>query len=174
MFGLYENLLKRCRCLRVTSTPTGFLCPLLFIYLFIVTCGLSVSESCVLRAESKWVIYTDSSGLRICFTSNTHSYVSSRVIIPPEYSDIRCFPHLDVLGVFCLFFFWLCKEMFLYLCCSLRFNVLWGERAVTVLFAFGGEMSCAVAVGKNKRRPLMGFWMWHEKIFDSIKGLWLA
>lgn len=35
---------------------------------------------------------------------------------------------------------------------------LWGERVVTILFAFGGEMCCVVTVGRNKRRPLiMGF-----------------
>lgn len=36
---------------------------------------------------------------------------------------------------------------------------LCGERVVTILFAFGGEMSCVVTVGRNKRRPLliMGF-----------------
>lgn len=34
------------------------------------------------------------------------------------------------------------------------------EREQSLLFAFGGEMSCIVAVGRKhlKKRPLMGFW----------------
>lgn len=35
------------------------------------------------------------------------------------------------------------------------------EREQSLLFAFGGEMSCIVAVGRKHfflKRPLMGFW----------------
>lgn len=52
-------------------------------------------------------------------------------------------------------------------CCSACYE----RREPSLEFAFGGEMSCVVAVGRNKRRPLlfMGFWMWRENQFDSIK-----
>lgn len=32
-----------------------------------------------------------------------------------------------------------------------------GREQSQFLFAFGGEMSCVVAVGRNNRRPLNGF-----------------
>lgn len=62
------------------------------------------------------------------------------------------------------------KKRCFYICAVVSVCVFYeGREQSQFLFAFGGEMSCVVAVGRNNRRPLNGFWMWHEKNLIALK-----